>query len=117
LPTQTKIVFKKFPNASKKIKIHHHTARQTQHTMTRKLNIDKAYNDTADRRPAGNTGLAKLAVQCFVGQFLLYLNIGASYEVLWLKSPTSPSPKPLCLTNVERSSTKVVSDNICFEFI
>ena len=50
LPTQTKIVFKKFPNASKKIKIHRLTARQMQQTMTRKLNIDNAYNDTMDRR-------------------------------------------------------------------
>jgi hypothetical protein len=64
LPTQTKIVFKKFPNASKKIKIHRHTARQTQQTMTLKLNIDKAYNDTVDRRPAGNSGFAKKRVQC-----------------------------------------------------
>ena len=54
LPTQTKIVFKNFPNTSKKIKIHLNTTGQTQRTMTRKLNIDKAYNDTMDRRPAGN---------------------------------------------------------------
>jgi hypothetical protein len=31
--------------------------------MTRKLNIDKAYNDTVDRRPAGNSTYKKLAVQ------------------------------------------------------
>jgi hypothetical protein len=71
LPPQTKIVFKKFPNASKKIKIHQHTARQTQHTMTHKLNIDKAYSDTTDRRPAGNTGLAKVAVQCSADTFVV----------------------------------------------
>ncbi len=41
LLAQVKIVFKKFFNASKKIKIHQHTAQQTQQTMTRKLNIDK----------------------------------------------------------------------------
>ena len=58
-----KIVFKKFPNASKKIKIHQHTDQQTQQTMTRKLNIDKTYNDTVDRRPAGNSTYKKLAVQ------------------------------------------------------
>lgn len=58
-----KIVFKKFPNASKKIKIHRHTVQQTQQTMTRKLNIYKAYNDTVDRRPAGNSGFAKKRVQ------------------------------------------------------
>jgi hypothetical protein len=31
--------------------------------MTRKLNIAKAYSDTVDRRPGGNSGLAKVAVQ------------------------------------------------------
>ena len=31
--------------------------------MTRKPNIDKAYSDTVDRRPAGNSGFKKLAVQ------------------------------------------------------
>lgn len=31
--------------------------------MTLKLNIDKAYNDTVDRRPAGNSGFAKKRVQ------------------------------------------------------
>ncbi len=36
-----KIVFKKFPNASKKIKIH--KARQTKQTMTQELSIDKTY--------------------------------------------------------------------------
>jgi len=40
--------------------------------MTQKLNINKAYNDTVDRRPAGNSTYKKLAVQwlnealCFV---------------------------------------------------
>ena len=58
-----KLFLKKFPNASKKIKIHRHTVRQTQQTMTLKLNIDKAYNDTVDRRPAGNSGFAKKRVQ------------------------------------------------------
>ncbi len=61
-----KIVFKKFPNASKKIKIHQHTARETLQTMTQKLNIDKAFNDTVDRRPAGNSGFAKKRVQWLI---------------------------------------------------
>jgi hypothetical protein len=40
--------------------------------MTQKLNIDKAYSNTMDRRPAGNSTYKKLAVQwlnevlCFV---------------------------------------------------
>jgi len=54
LPTQRKIVFKKFPNALKKIKIHLYTAQQKQQIMTQKLNIDKAYSDTVDIRPAAN---------------------------------------------------------------
>ena len=61
--TADKIVFKKFPNASKKIKIQQHTARQTQQTMTHKLNIDKTYSDTKEGRPAGNSTYKKLAVQ------------------------------------------------------
>ena len=58
-----KMFLKNFPTLQKEIKIHRHTARQTQQTMTQKLNIDKAYNDTVDRRPAGNSTYKKLAVQ------------------------------------------------------
>ena len=58
--------FKKFPNALKKIEIHRYIARQTQQTMTLKLNIYKAYNDTVDRRPAGNSGFAKKRVQWLI---------------------------------------------------
>ena len=34
--------------------------------MTRKLNIDKGYNDTVVRRPAGNSGFAKKRVQWLI---------------------------------------------------
>ena len=71
-----KIVFKKFPTLQKKIKIHQHTDRQSQQTMTRKLNIDKAYNDTVDRRPAGNSGFAKKRVQWLIKH-------SASHQILW----------------------------------
>ena len=71
-----KIVLKKFPNASKKIKIHRHTARQAQQTMTRKLNIDKGYSDTVDRRPAGNSGFAKKRVQWLIEH-------STSHQILW----------------------------------
>jgi len=57
-----KLLLKNFTTLQK-IKIHLHTARQTQQTMTLKLNIDKVYNDTVDRRPAGNSTYRKLAVQ------------------------------------------------------
>lgn len=71
-----KIVFKKFTNASKKIKIHRHTAQQTQQTMTRKLNIDKACNGTVDRRPAGNSGFAKKRVQWLIEH-------STTHQLLW----------------------------------
>jgi hypothetical protein len=34
--------------------------------MTLKLNIYKVYNDTVDRRPAGNSGFAKKRVQWLI---------------------------------------------------
>lgn len=34
--------------------------------MTLKLNIDKAYSDTVNRRPAGNSGFAKKRVQWLI---------------------------------------------------
>ncbi|MBK7304415.1 MAG: hypothetical protein IPI90_14480 [Saprospiraceae bacterium] len=44
--------------------------------MTRKLNNDKAYNDTMDRRPAGNSGFAKKRVQWLIEH-------STSYQLLW----------------------------------
>ena len=52
-------LFLKISQRFKKIKTHQHAARQTRQTMTRKLNIDKPYNDTVDRRPAGNMNCVK----------------------------------------------------------
>jgi hypothetical protein len=39
--------------------------------MTQKLNINKTYSDTVDRRPAGNSGLAKVAVQFSADTFVV----------------------------------------------
>jgi hypothetical protein len=44
--------------------------------MTRKLNIAKAYNDTVDRRPAGNIGFAKKRVQWLIEH-------STSHQLLW----------------------------------
>jgi hypothetical protein len=44
--------------------------------MTRKLNIDKAYSDTVDRRPAGNSGFAKKRVQWLIVH-------STSHQLLW----------------------------------
>lgn len=68
--------FLKISQRFKKIKIHRNTTRQTQQTMTMKLNIDKAYNDTLDRRPAGNSGFAKKRVQWLIEHT-------TSHQLLW----------------------------------
>ena len=98
MPTQRKIVLKNFPTLQK-IKIHRHIARQSQQTMTRKLNIDKAYNDTVDRSPAGNSGFAKKRVQwliehstshqllCYVDSFELRNPLLRKAAKRWEKSP------------------------------
>jgi hypothetical protein len=44
--------------------------------MTRKLNTDKAYSDTVDRRPAGNSGFAKKRVQWLIEH-------STSHQILW----------------------------------
>jgi hypothetical protein len=44
--------------------------------MTRKINIDKAYSDTKDRRPAGNSGFAKKRVQWLIEHY-------TSHQLLW----------------------------------
>ena len=62
-----KIVFKKFPNASKKKNTPTHDQ-----TMTQKLNINRTYSDTVDRRPAGNSTYKKLAVQWLNQVHFLY---------------------------------------------
>jgi hypothetical protein len=65
-----KLFLKNLPTLQK-IKIHRHTAQQTQQRMTLNLNIDKTYNDTMDRRPAGNSRLPQWGLtwlnqmQCF----------------------------------------------------
>jgi hypothetical protein len=44
--------------------------------MTFKLNIDKEYSDTVDRRPAGNSGFAKKRVQWLIEH-------STSHQILW----------------------------------
>jgi hypothetical protein len=44
--------------------------------MTRKLNTDKTYNVTVDRRPAGNSGFAKKRVQWLIEH-------STSHQILW----------------------------------
>jgi hypothetical protein len=56
-----------------------HTADTDKATSKDSETLDRPYlYATDDRTPAGNTGLAKVAVQFFVGQFFVNLNFGAS---------------------------------------
>ncbi|MCB0536167.1 MAG: hypothetical protein KDE33_01445 [Bacteroidetes bacterium] len=59
-PTQDKIVLKKFPNPSKKIKNASHSPTD----MTQKINTDNGLQGRPDRTPAGNSVLPQLAVTC-----------------------------------------------------
>jgi hypothetical protein len=60
--------FKKIPQLFKKIKIHRHLDHQRQQTLTRRLNIDKAYNNTVDRSSdgKGKGGFRKFAVHWLI---------------------------------------------------
>ena len=49
--------------------------------MTRKLNIDKAYSDTSDRRPAGNSRLASCGVKCLNSSAVFQSNFSAGLPV------------------------------------
>jgi len=44
-------------------------------TMTRKINIDRAYSDTTDRRPAGNSTYPKVAVKWFNQALCFYQSL------------------------------------------
>lgn len=55
---------------------------QSNTTKTEKRSIDNGLQGRWTRTPAGNTGLAKVAVQCFVGQFCGRFKCSSSIELL-----------------------------------
>jgi hypothetical protein len=67
--------------------------------MTQKLNIDKTYNDTMDRRPAGNTGLAKVAAQCSADIFVVNQNLVLRFNIFGknrhFDKPQNDSPEEI----------------------
>ena len=72
--------------------------------MTLKRNINKAYNDTTDRRPAGNSGFAKKRVQWLIEhstshQLLCYVD---SFE---LRNPLLRKAAKRCVQPTVDSST------------
>jgi len=87
-PTQEKLKNKKFPTLQKNKTSQPHSPRQTDTIMHgRHLTVHyirPLHRNTDERTPACNTGLAKVAVQCFVGQFCGDINFSASYESLVL---------------------------------
>jgi hypothetical protein len=87
-----KLLLKNFPTLQK-IKIHLHTARQTQQTMTLKLNIDKAYNDTLDRRPAGNRRLAQWRVTWLIEHSTSHQHLWCIYSFVLRNPPLRQAPK------------------------
>jgi hypothetical protein len=62
-----KIVFKKFPDPSKKIKNSTHS----RHSMTRQLNTDNGLQKRRDRTPAGNSTYPKGGVSCSKDSFVV----------------------------------------------
>jgi hypothetical protein len=68
--TQDKIVFKKFPSPSEKIKNATHNPTKSSWTKTAKTKTISNLTRSEDRSPACNTGLAKVAVQCFYDSFV-----------------------------------------------
>jgi hypothetical protein len=50
-------------------------ATHSRHDKTAKPTSDKDYNNSTDRTPAGNTGLAKVAVQCSADTFVVNQNL------------------------------------------
>ena len=83
-PTREKLFFKiSFPSKNFKNAITQSDTK-TFEQLVAKLNTDKGCESRTTRTPACNTGLAKVAVQCFVGQFCGYINFSAAYESLVL---------------------------------
>ena len=63
--------FLKFPSLLKIFKTATHSRHKNNPTMTAKPTADKDYSNSTDRTPAGNTGLAKVAVQCSADTFVV----------------------------------------------
>ena len=55
--------------------------------MIKKPNINKTYRDTLDRRPAGNSGLAKGGLTCFIETFVL----GSTFVLRMNFRPKNPA--------------------------
>jgi hypothetical protein len=106
-----KIVFKKFPNTSKKIKTYRHTARQTKQTMTQKLNIDKTYGNTVDRRPAGNSTYKKLAVQ-WLNEALCFLSSSVLADSFRLRNRQLLLAAKRCGQRQDKTITEWVTRNL-----
>jgi len=76
--------------------------------MTLKLNINKAYSNTVDRRPAGNSGFAKKRVQWLIEH-------STSHQILWyidslvLRNPLlRKAAKRVCLESLSESKVSAL---------
>lgn len=78
-PTQEKLFFK-FPSLQNFLKRYRTTHNRTAIQFDNMCKINRWTLTRKTERLGHNTGLAKVAVQCFVGQFCGYINFSSSYE-------------------------------------
>jgi len=98
LPHPEKIELKKFPfpSENKKYATAQPIDRQKSVAMqTPKPLTGKRFNYSVDRRPACNTGLAKVAVQYSADTFVVNQSLVLRINICGEKSPPSPSRKTL----------------------
>ncbi len=95
LSNPDKIELKKFPTLQKNKK---YPTAQPDTTMTMKRSIDNGLQGRTERRPAYNTGLAKVAVQCSADTFVvnqsLVLRINICGENATFAKPETVTCKP-----------------------
>jgi hypothetical protein len=84
----------KIPSLKKRIKTPD-TQANDRKAMNIKHSADLNFKPKADRTPACNSGLAKVASSFSVRQFFRKFEVRASYESSVVKSPPSPSRKTL----------------------
>jgi hypothetical protein len=88
-PMQGKIVFKKFPNPSKKIK----NVTHSRHSMTQKLNNDNGLQGRTDRTPAGNRRLAQWRVTWLIEHSTSHQHLWCIDSFVLRNPPLRQAPK------------------------
>jgi hypothetical protein len=86
--------------------------------MTQKLNIDKTYSNTVDRRPAGNSTYKKLAVQ-WLNEALCFVSSSVVAESFVLRNRQLLVAAKRCAQGRKKDSASgqvtCLTTMICFE--